>query len=100
VKNTLAPAGGTPPVTAGGNATVTAGGNATVTAWGNATVTAGGNATVTARDNAAVTAWGNATVIYPAGWWTGKVSTALQDMAVLIDRRNGGLVITRGDQTC
>ena len=84
-------------VEAGGNATVVVWDNATVVAWDNATVKAWDNATVKAWDNATVKAWDNATVVYPANGWYDKVSTALKNQAVLIDRRQGGLVITRGD---
>ena len=81
-------------VEAGGNATVKAWGNATVEAWGNATVKAWGNATVKAGGNATVKAGGNATVVYPATWWHNKVNTDLKDKAVLIDRRDGRLVVS------
>ena len=50
--------------------------------------------TVEAWDNATVEAGGNATVVYPATWWHNKVNTDLKDKAVLIDRRDGRLVVS------
>jgi len=82
-------------VEASGNSTVEAWDNSTVKAWGNSTVKASDNSTVKAWDNSTVEASDNSTVVYPTtNWWHGKVSTTIKDQAVLIDRRNGKLVIT------
>jgi hypothetical protein len=63
-------------------------------AWGSATVRASGSATVEAWDSATVEASGSATVVKPTLWCSNNAKvTKLADLAVLIDRSQGGVKV-------